>query len=133
MESKFKKGDSVVFVKDVHWREDGFEPMIVIDFTETGGVVVEVDDWYSKKSKEIHPAHTLMLESDADQKLSELDLEWQRLSPIISEQMNKVSAAFEEALKLSKDNGFKLKDFGVGSHIRSMIRQGGWSSSYFSC
>src|ERR1041385_2198833 len=103
MENKFKKGDSVVLVSEVHWQEDGLEPMKVVGFTASGDIVIEIVEWNNQKVKQIYPPTDLMLESEAEQKLSKLDEEFQKLSPTVSAQMSKVSAAFEVALKLAND------------------------------
>lgn len=136
MTNKFKKGDVVVLKEDVEWsrwQDDGFEPLPVLDVTANGDVVIETIDWNNRKSKEVFEADSVMLESEAIQKMSDLEKEFQKTQAVVSVKTKEIDLLFAEAVKLAKDNGFNLRDLDVGPNVRAMIRSGGWSASSFSC
>lgn len=136
MTNKFQKGDVVVLKEDVkwsRWQDDGFEPLPVLDVTADGDLVIETIDWNNRTSKKVFEADSVMLESEALQKMSDLEQEFQKTQAAVSVKIKEMDLLFAEAVKLASDNGFTVRDLGVGPNVRAMIRSGGWSASSFSC
>jgi len=135
MENKFKVGDKVVYKNHVHYGaySDGFESMTVVDLTLRGDVIIFQTDWYQGTRKITIDQNELILESEANEKLAQLEKDWNELEPVITGKIKQATNVFHEAVALAAEKGFKVADFDVMYEVRGMTRSGGWSSSAFSC
>ena len=136
MESKFKKGDIVFLKEDVtflNWRNNDFESFEVLDITPDGDVVVSFINLNNKKSTKVLKADSIIIESEAEQKMSSLEEEFKMVQSAVIPKIKEINFLFNEAVKIAKDNGFTLRDLCDDINFRTMIRNAGWSSSYLSC
>ena len=136
--SKFEVGNRVGRSEELD--EDEWNPNEDLSYR---GEVIEVngnkvfvnwdDDWQKKNPEEIYESE-LMLESEMDEKLSELEKEYNAWVGPIAEKVKEAAKLLNEASNLADANGKELANMhDAVSPMLGAMRNAGWRTSALWC